>query len=332
MTTHEQSRTKAGEIRPLNLVWRRASLDMVMEGHFIKEVLLGGLKRPVRDVMFDEQPGGIATLNYTSGVEGDSLFVVLRGDTSELLRSARRAGHKNLGVLQLGDEGGVNDRSFFADADYVFRHYWYPEIINPQASPPVYWVPNGYRTGVGPVDPARTLPMSCRQISGFFAGSLHPNQVGHERQVMVEVIRQAKLPIMVFNTPGFGVGVSPSVYAGFLGNAKFALAPSGTCAESIRLYDALEHGAIPICLEAPYLHAADALGALGTPPIIMLDHWGSLPAVFQHWMQLSPTRLEDRRLAVVDWWARFKRHCQAQVCDLIEASFDRASAPALTTN
>lgn len=322
MSEQPSSTTTDRDHRPLNLVWRRASLDMVLEGYFIKQVLLGGLKRPVRQIMFEDHGGG--------NIDHDTLFVVLRGDTADLLRAARQNGLKNLGVLQLGDEGGVNDRSFYAHADYVLRHYWFEDVISPASSPPVLWVPNGYRTGVGPIDPSRTLPVASRQIRGFFAGSFHQQSPDKQRLEMLQVVEQAQLPFLLFGTRTFGVGLSPSAYAGFLGNSIFALVPGGTSPETIRLYDALEHGAIPILLHAHFLDSKDALGALGPPPLLTLDTWSTLPAVYRDWMQLPPRRLEDRRREILAWWTRFKQHYQDKVRDVIEAAFLKHSPTHVT--
>ena len=318
MTENQNPQTIGDDQRPLKLIWRRTSLDRVLEGYFIKEVLLAGLRRPVRQVMLEENIGG--------HLGHDSLFVVLRGDLSDVVRAARENGMQNLGILQLGDEGGINDCSFYAHADYVLRHYWFTEIINPSATPPVLWVPNGYRTGVGPTDPARTLSVHDRQLAGFFAGSFHQQSMNQERHELLRVVQEAKLPFLLFGTEGFGIGLSPSAYAGFLGNTLFALAPGGVSPETIRLYDALEHGAIPILLESPFIESADALGALGHPPLVTLDRWASLPTVFRELKQWPASRLEDRRLEILDWWTRFKLHSQTRVRDLIEASFARRTA------
>jgi hypothetical protein len=313
MTRDQNIVLDASQRQPLNLVWRRESLDFVLEGYFIKQVLLGALKRPVRQIMFEDKLG--------CNVDHNTLFVVLRGDTANLLRAARQNGLKNLGVLHLADEGGVDDRSFYAHADYVLRHYWFEGIVAPAASPPVLWVPNGYRTGVGPIEPSQTLPIECRHIPGFFAGSFHEHSPNHERQEMLRTVEEAKLPFLLFGTQKFGIGMSPSAYAGFLGTAKFALAPGGLSPETIRLYDALEHGAIPILVHAPFIDSKDALGALGPPPLVTIDRWNSLPTVYRDLMQLPPTRLEDRRRDLLDWWTRFKQHCQNRVRDVIEAAF-----------
>jgi len=305
--------------RPLNLIWRRTTLDYVLEGYFIKEILLGALPRPVRQILLE----GAQTI--TSG--NDFLFVTLDTDNVPQLNTAIDAGCRNVGVLHLGDEQGRGDHSFYCRADYVLRMYWTPEplLVAESQMPPILWVPNGYRTGTGPIDPAHTLPFGERGIELFFAGSLHERVPGHERQIMASVVRQAQLPCLLIGTSGFAQGLGTSSYSGLLGNAKFALVPGGNSPETLRLYEALENGAIPIIRQSGFIAAPTALGALGAPPFVILDDWASLPTVYAEMAQTPIAVWESRRLAVIDWWTRFKTRCQNRVRDVIEASFTRHS-------
>lgn len=314
--------------RPLNLVWRRATLARVLESYFIKEVLLGGLGRPVRVIVFDKEE---------ERVFADDLLIVVRhtnaqaSDNVGYLAEARRRGCRNLGVFHVGDEKGEVDLSFYGDADYVIRNYYVPSAFRvPAEGRPraVLWAPNGYAAGVGPRDPARQLPMAGRTIVGFFAGFVSGHPDGSERAEMVRVVQEHRLPVVLIGTGGFGQGLSPSEYAGHLENARFALVPRGNSAETIRLYDALEAGCIPITLEAPYLGAPEALGG---PPFVILKSWQALPAFLGDYMARvragEPDYLEDKRRAVLTWWAGFKARQQRQ----IQAVVDDAFAAATTT-
>src|SRR5258708_5523912 len=97
--------TAASIPRPLNLIWRRTTLDYVLEGYFIKEILLGTLPRPVRQTLLEEGQ------SITSG--NDLLFVTLGLDTVPQIQTAIDAGCRNVGVLHLGDEHGRDDRGFY---------------------------------------------------------------------------------------------------------------------------------------------------------------------------------------------------------------------------
>jgi len=183
--------------RPLNLIWRRSTLDYVLEGYFVKEVLLAGLRRPVRQFAVDD--------HQSLQLGNDLLFVTFGSDMVKPFLEAVEMGCRNVGVWHMGDEFGEGDRAFYARADYVLRNYWIPSAVQPSGlqSPPVLWVPNGYRTGVGPIDPARTLPIAARTIAGFFAGVLPESNAQHERSAMAQTVRQAKLPFVIAGTSGF---------------------------------------------------------------------------------------------------------------------------------
>lgn len=301
-----------------------------MEAYFIKEVLLGGLDRPVRVIVFDKDD---------ERVFANDLLIVVRhanpqaNDNVGYLAEARRRGCRNLGVFHVGDEKGEIDLSFYGDADYVIRNYYVPSAFRvPAVGRPraVLWAPNGYATGVGPRDPTRQLPMAGRTIVGFFAGYVSGHPDGGERAEMVRVVQDHRLPVVLIGTGGFGQGLSPNEYAGHLENTRFALVPRGNSAETIRLYDALEAGCIPITLEAPYLSAPEALGG---PPFVVLKSWQALPAFLGDYMARvragEHDHLEDKRRAVLAWWTDFKACQQRRIRAVVEDGFAAATTTVL---
>jgi hypothetical protein len=303
---------------PLNLLWKRSALDFVLEGHFIKEVLLAEIGRPIRVIVMEDK-APIPLLN-------DALVVTLGPDLAGYLRELRTRGFRNIGVLHMADEHGDHDRGFYADADYVLRHYWFEHaMVRPnEQSLGVIWVPNGYRTGVGPIAPATMLGAAERTLMGFFSGAMEARTLMVERKQMVQVVRDAKLPFLVAATPGFGQGLGPVAYAAYLSNTRFALVPAGNSPETIRLYDALEAGAIPVMLKSAFVGAP---GALDNPPFLLLDSWNDLPAAYAPYADaMAPNviaAIESRRRQVLDWWTAFKAAQQQKVRDLIERSFAR---------
>src|SRR5580704_323177 len=103
--------------RPLTFLWRRKSLDAILEGYFIKETLLAAIGRPVRVVPFeDDQPVPLGP---------DTLIGGLGAEMAPLLAQARARNVANIGLFHMADEEGKHDRAFYADADYVIRHYWF---------------------------------------------------------------------------------------------------------------------------------------------------------------------------------------------------------------
>src|SRR2546423_15269071 len=107
--------------RLLNLLWFRKTLDSVMEGYFVREVLLGELARPLRLIVF-ERGARLPELD-------DVLVVSFNAELAEYLRYLRSRGCRNIGLLHMADEKGDFDRSFYASADYVLRHYWFKEAL-----------------------------------------------------------------------------------------------------------------------------------------------------------------------------------------------------------
>lgn len=230
--------------QPLTLLWLRPDLEIVLEAYFIKEVLLAEIGRPIRTLVI-EANAPIPFLN-------DVLVVSFGPNLAGYVKEARARGLKNVGLLHLADELGDHDRSFYADVDYVFRNYWFKQALVPPSpqSLGAYWIPNGYRTGVGPISPQTMLSTADRKITGFFSGVLQGRTNLGERKQMLDVVTESKLPFLVAGTPGFGQGLGPVAYAAFMGMSRFALVPAGNSPETIRLYDALEAGAIPIMVRA----------------------------------------------------------------------------------
>lgn len=304
--------------RPLNLIWQRPILEQILEGYFIKEVLLAEIGRPIRTVIVER--------NAPFPLLNDALIVSFRTQLGAYLKEARSRGCVNIGLLHMADEQGIDDRSFYGFADYVLRHYWFKHVIVP---PPnslgVLWIPNGYRTGVGPIMPQTMLTTAERRIMGFFSGVLKDRTLSDERQQMVRAIQTGKLPFLVNETHSFAQGLGPVTYAAYLSMTRFGLAPGGNSPETIRLYDVLEAGAIPVMTKSPFVTASDALG---NPPFILLDNWFELPAFYAPYSDVMAPKvideIEGRRQDVYKWWKRFKALQQRRVKELIDRSFARA--------
>jgi hypothetical protein len=306
--------------RPLNLLWRRLTLEAVLEGYFIKEVLLAGIDRPIRTIVVDA--------NAPMPLLSDALVVSLGTEQAGYLREARGRGLTNIGLLHMADERGDHDRSFYRDADYVLRNYWFADaLVQPsQRSLGVYWIPNGYANGVGPIMSQTLLSTAERNIMGFFAGTIEARTLSEERSQLVKLIQDAQLPFMLIGTPGFGQGFTPVTYAAYLCMSRFGLVPGGNSPETIRLYDVLEAGAVPIMLRSPFVSAP---GPLDGPPFLLLDSWLDLPAAYAPYADAMSPRVIDEfeamRRRVYDWWTSFKKLQQNRIRELMDRSFARVA-------
>ncbi|MEK9726191.1 MAG: hypothetical protein VW405_22255 [Rhodospirillaceae bacterium] len=187
------------------------------------------------------------------------------------------------------------------------------------------WVPNGYANGVGPVPPDRLPTFADRQLSVFFAGNVTGIEGDFpERAALFETVRAHGLPSAMGATPSFGAGMGRVSYATHLANAKFAPVPAGMSPETIRLYDALENGAIPLALDHPYLNAPDALGAFGGVPFPVLQSWDQLPALLAPVLAGDAAAIADwehRRREIGGWWANLKHRVEETVAVTVEDAF-----------
>ena len=306
--------------RPLNVIWRRQTLDNVLEGFFIREELLSGIDRPIRLLAFEE--------DSTFPFMDDVLIVNLFEENNHLIAETLNRGARNVGVLQMGDELGVMPRDYYPYVDYVLRHYYFPDCFDlpPDArSLGVTWVPNGYARGVGPSQPSRQLSFDQRHLLTFFSGYIYnPDRPLPERETMVKVVRQSDIPGKLVSTEGFAGGYGPSAFAALMGSVRFALCPAGNSAETIRLYDALENGAVPVVVDAPYLNAPDALDGA---PVLRLEDWEDLPEALEPYRDGEESLIQGEALrsSLVSWWSGFKTDMAEKVGDVIGTAFQRTA-------
>ena len=303
---------------PLTILCELRVLDGILESYFIRNVLLGDLRRPLRIVP-------ITQVEATAPAD-NVLIINLFDRLAPLIRKFLDAGCKNVGVFHMGDEHCRNDRSYYGEVDYVLRNYYFAEALRLPAGSrclEAIWVPNGYRIGVGPRRPDTLLPAAARTTTLFFAGFAGSGGGAIPARVeMLEVIREHKLPATIITTPGFAKGLGPASYSALLENARFALVPQGQAPETIRLFDALELGCVPISLDHDFLQASDAMAGA---PVVRLKSWQDLP----QWLAAvtaSPSYeadIAELQRQCIDWWTQFKQLQGKRVANLIARAFVR---------
>jgi hypothetical protein len=307
---------------PLNLVCVRQNFDQMIESHFIRDVILGGVPRPIR--VFTPDPGDAIPI-------GDNILVFAFEDGMQsFIREALDRKVKNLGIYHGADELLTAKKWYYNDVDYVIRNYYidggYP--LRPDARClDVQWVPNGYRTGVGPRRSDTLVPFSARIHEMFFSGYLDSSEpVRIERSEMFDVVERHKLPAKLMKSSGFAQGLGVPSYCGYMENTRFALAPRGRAVESIRLYDALELGCVPITLNHPFIS-----NLMSDAPFVILKSWQDLPAWYAAEIK-RPNFLQywdQRQQQIIEWWETQKRFYRTAAATLIERSFARAEGLAL---
>lgn len=301
--------------RKLTIICDSESWDSINETHFFVDVLMGKLNVPVCYDIFNFEYDVV-------DVPNDVLIVNLENRLSTLVWLMVKKGVKNIGVVSWC-HNYKEDRSYFPFVDYVMRPFYNVECLSPLIGSrcmDISWFPLGYKSGVGPRSFDLLLPFPERRFEMFFAGYLGTNQ--DERIDMLAVLDRFALPAKLLLTDGFGKGIGIHYYRSLLENSRLALCPGGKDPESIRLFEALELGAIPISLKHDFLCGQEAMA---NSPIVQLNSWDELPQWYFARIS-SKTYLEDMetlRLDVAHWWAAFKAKQQNKISSLINAAFGR---------
>ena len=302
----------------LHFVARRSAWDNVLESQFVSDILLGDLGRPVTCTLIDH--------DAQFPLHDDLLVLNHENSCTDLIRQALAAGCRNVGVVSWAHTGN-DDVSYYSQVDYVIRPYFRSDIFSFPAHSrcaAVVWVPNGYRSGVGPRNPQSLPTFHNRTFEMFFAGC--PKTNPGERDPMIAMVRDHHLPAQMILTDQFAQGLSIHTYRSYMENTRFALIPGGADAETIRLFEALELGTIPVCINHPFL--ADDRAMAGAP-VIRLSNWNQWPAYYAHLCLAGNYEnvMEQYRSKVGAWWQDFKRQKQAEIRHLIDASFADTALP-----
>jgi hypothetical protein len=102
----------------------------------------------------------------------------------------------------------------------------------------------------------------------------------------------------------------------------FAPCPAGNNPETIRLYDALELGCIPISLSHDFLLSKDALASFGPVPFPLLGSWSELPQFLVEMKEKlisNPNEIFELQQRCIDWWSSFKMSMQKKIANRIDA-------------
>jgi hypothetical protein len=235
----------------------------------------------------------------------------------------------------MGDETMENDVSFYlhSGCSYVLRNYWNAEYER-QYDGRAHWVPLGTKTGVGingfgfgASAAAWLVPASQRSLLCNFIGSLRSH-----RQHMLDAVAPLGCVLQHSTRWADPKGVLPYEYRRVLLNSKFTLAPWGNNPESLRLYEALEFGSIPICIRFPdpNLDTINALhhygGRLGPVPWPVLGSWEEAVVEVRRLMA-DPAALDKLQERTMNWWMTFRRASQLRIKHIIDQSFAEAYGP-----
>ena len=207
-------------------------------------------------------------------------------------------------ILHLSDEFANDDISFYTHPaiKHIYRNYWRNDIKRYENK--VTLLPLGYANGRHATHLPPSPSFSERSHLWAFAGAL--DRAG--RQEALNTLHQAT-PYAEHTTPQWGDKnqLQGPQYIELLRKAKFVPCFRGSHAlESYRLYEALEHGAIPIYVPSESHNTNDEYTELfGQHPFLGFPSW-SMAASLLPKLALQTEAMEKHRQTLQQWWATKK--------------------------
>jgi hypothetical protein len=290
----------------LQIVATPDTLNAALETWFIQNNLLGGAP-------------------YNPGFDPEKIqnsvvvYLELGEINAELIQALKSAGNK-VTLFHMGDELANKNIALYASCDLVIRNYYFSHIVSKVSqSPKIIWAPNGFRTGVGPRAAINLKPAGRRQALAAFLGWINNAASYHgERESFAEAASMCGENLFVMPSNGFAAGYNVGLYSAILEDSIFAPCPAGNSPETIRLYDALETGTIPISLRHDFLMSEDALASIGPVPFPIIDSWAQLPIYLEQMkgvLDSDPVKIIQLQAECIDWWTRYKKMIAIRLSD-----------------
>lgn len=294
----------------LHIISAPDSLNGALETWFIQNELFNGA--PYSLVVNPELLGVLPVV-----------YLELNQINVDLIRHIKSLGKKVV-LYHMGGEYLNKDISAYAECDLVIRNYYFSSIINPtNLGGRVMWAPNGFRTGVGPRQKQALKKTFERQSLASFLGWINnAASFNNERASFAGAAANCGNSLYVMPSNGFAGGYNVGLYSAIMEDTVFAPCPSGNNPETIRLYDALELGCIPISLSHEFLISEDALGLIGAVPFPLLETWEGLPKFLEKMKgiaQSNPGEISALQEKCINWWAEYKQAIRQKISSRIQA-------------
>lgn len=294
----------------LEIISSPDSLNGALETWFVQNVLFAGVP-----YSFGVNPSQLK--------KAKAIYLELNQINLDLIRHIKSLGNK-VTLYHMGGEKLDKDISAYSECDLVIRNYYFSSIIKSDGlGPKVLWAPNGFRTGVGPRAPDSLKSSLQRQCLAAFLGWIN-NAASYqdERKNFAGPAAACGENLYVMPSSGFASGYNVGLYSAIMEDSIFAPCPSGNNPETIRLYDALELGCIPISLSHEFLKSPDALAMLGPVPFPILESWNDLPSFLEKMKEKqssNPGEIFELQQRCIYWWLDFKRAIQNKIQEHILA-------------
>lgn len=273
----------------------------------------------IRDVLFQGVPYCVG-LNYIDPNSSYVIYLELFQICDDFISKAQRAGKKVI-LYHMGDELGDKNKDLYEKCNLVIRNYYFENLITSSGHPNIMWAPNGYRAGIGPRDKKKLKRSTDRNTLASFLGWLdNSSSYQNERLIFGEVAKHCQDKIFLLPSSGFAGGYNIGLYSAIMEESIFAPCPAGNSPETIRLYDALELGCIPISLHHDFLISDKTLAAVGGPPFPLLKNWDELPLFLNEMSNLfkgDRDKIEQIQIRSVNWWVNYKNFISDKILNKI---------------
>jgi hypothetical protein len=280
------------------------TINAALETWFIQNVIFGGAPYSLGcypDYAFDNV----------------AIYVELYEIDTSIIRRLKSLGKKVV-LYHMGDELSNKNIFAYSQCDLVIRNYYFSHIVDPIGRPKILWSPNGFRTGVGPRSEQNVKTATHRRhLASFLGWVSNEASYNNERGLFSEASFACKdASLNLIASSGFSNGYNVGLYSATMEDSIFAPCPAGNSPETIRLYDALESGCIPISLNHDFIQSPQALAAIGLPPFPTLNNWKELPAFLTSWneaLDSSPEKINSLQKKCITWWSDYKQYINRTV-------------------
>jgi hypothetical protein len=241
-------------------------------------------------------PGCLFTIDIHEAISARCI-VYMEHDVDVNIAKYIIANGKKLVIYHLGDERGDKTTDAYQFAQAILRNYYHKQIFEREDyQSKTFWMPNGYRNGIGRGPHSAVKPASQRKQLARFIGWLDNSEsINGERLAFKHVAANIQSLLDCVSMPGFGGTLSPYLYGALMEQCIFAPCPAGNAAETIRIFDALESGCIPITCHHEFLRESRAMGS---PPFLFLRTWNELSS------ELNKASTQEFRSESLYWQRR----------------------------
>lgn len=296
------------QMKKIAIFSTQRTIGMIIENWFVQNILL-----PSKSICLDWDLENLK----------DRVVVYVEVEEIDLKIIDKLKENNNKVVLfQMGDETAKKfNRDAYDKVDFIIRNYYFSEIFDvPEFANKLIWIPNGYKTGIGPRDPTGLRLADQRKFLSSFLGWLdNPNSFGNERHLFREISAECSQDLLIHSTPSFASGFNAGLYSAIMEYSVYCPCPAGNNPSSIRMYDALELGCIPISLKHEYLLTDQAMGPV---PFPLLNTWLELPEFLRN---ARANFLNDSKLVnqlqkdCMDWWSIAKDKWKGQIIERLQS-------------